>query len=137
MKHKNNHSILLIRGLPGSGKSTLARTLSEQGKYPVYSVDDYFTDPQGNYKFEHLENYKAYNQCRDNAEQSMIRKEPKIFIDNTFTLDWEMKPYFELAEKYEYDIFVVTVENYHDGKNVHGISEEQVQKMKEKYKVRL
>ncbi|EMP07134.1 AAA domain protein [Leptospira interrogans serovar Pyrogenes str. 200701872] len=37
-------SLILLRGLPGAGKSRLAKLLSENGKYPVFSVDDYFTD---------------------------------------------------------------------------------------------
>ena len=45
---ENNHkSLILLRGLPGSGKSSLAFTLSENGKYPVFSVDDYFTNAEG------------------------------------------------------------------------------------------
>lgn len=47
-----NNSLLLIRGLPGSGKSTLAALLSENGKYPVLSIDSYFTNQKGEYQFE-------------------------------------------------------------------------------------
>ncbi|MFM9005746.1 MAG: AAA family ATPase, partial [Flavobacteriales bacterium] len=36
--------LILLRGLPGSGKTTLAKVLSEEGKYPLFSIDDYFTD---------------------------------------------------------------------------------------------
>jgi predicted AAA+ superfamily ATPase len=35
-------ALILLRGLPGAGKSTLAKLLSENGKYPVFSIDDYF-----------------------------------------------------------------------------------------------
>ena len=134
---KNIHSIILLRGIPGSGKSTLARLLSEKGKYPVYSVDDFFTDSDGNYSFDHLNNHLAYQQCQDNTEKAMKTKAEKILVDNTFTLDWEIEPYFRLAEQYEYDIYVVTVENYHGSRNIHQIPDEQIEKMKAKYKVRL
>jgi predicted kinase len=128
--------LILLRGLPGSGKSTLAKVLSE-GKHPVYSVDDYFTDQSGNYDFRFAENHIAYKNCAENTELAMQKEVLKIFIDNAFTLEWEMEPYFKLASIYNYRVFVVTVEKRHDGENIHGVTEEQLQKMAEKYMVRL
>ena len=129
-------SLILLRGLPGSGKTTLATLLSEEGKYPVHSIDSYFTDATtGAYNFEFEKNHLAYKQCEEQTEQSIRQGIEKIFIDNTFTLEWEMEPYFKLASKYTYSIFVLTVENRHGGKNTHHISEEQIQKMAAKYKV--
>ncbi len=130
-------SLILLRGLPGAGKTTLAHLLSEN-KYPVFSIDDYFTDPKsGEYKFDFAQNHLAYKQCEANTEGAMVNCVSKIFIHNTFTLDWEIEPYFKLAQKYSYTVFVATVENWHNSKNDHGISEEQVKKMAEKYKVKL
>ncbi len=129
-------SLILLRGLPGSGKTTLAKLLSEEGKYPVHSIDSYFTDDTtGAYNFEFDKNHLAYKQCEEQTEQSIKQGFEKIFIDNTFTLEWEMEPYFKLASKYNYSIFVLTVENRHGNKNIHHISEEQIQKMAAKYKV--
>lgn len=132
------YCLILLRGLPGSGKSTLAKVLSEENTYPIFSVDDYFTDEHtGEYVFNFNENFKAYKQCEQLTEDALKQKFPKIFIHNTFTLDWEMEPYFKLASKYRYAIFVVTVENYHGQQNTHGVTSEQLQKMAEKYKVKL
>jgi len=50
-------------------------------------------------------------------------------------MEWEMEPYFKLASEFNYKIFVITVENRHGGKNVHGISQEQLEKMAASYKV--
>src|ERR1041384_3861594 len=111
------NSLILLRGLPGSGKSTLAEQLSENGKYPVFSVDDFFTDDKGNYKFEFEKNHLAYKQCEQNTRKAMENKIPKIFLDNTFTLEWEVEPYFKMAAEFGYRIFVLTVENRHHGKN--------------------
>jgi predicted kinase len=133
-----NKSIILLRGLPGSGKSTLANILSENNKYPVYSVDDYFTnESSGEYSFDYKNNHKAYKLCEEKTENSLKENVEKIFIDNTFTMDWEMEIYFKLAAKYGYSIFVVTVENRHGGKNIHQITDEQIQKMADKFKVKL
>lgn len=130
--------LILLRGLPGSGKSTLAKTLSENQRYPVLSIDDYFTDPvTGKYFFDHLRNHLAYKQCEDETRKKMQKGVEKIFVDNTFTMEWEMEPYFKMAAEYNYRIFVVTVENRHGNANIHQIGREQMKKMAGKYKVRL
>jgi predicted kinase len=134
----NTHSLILLRGLPGSGKSTLAAVLSEEGKYPVQSIDSYFTNPQtGGYVYAFDKNHLAYAQCEQQTRHSMQQGTPKIFVDNTFTLDWELEPYFKLAAEFNYRLFVITVENYHGQPNTHGITTDQLQKMAEKYKVKL
>lgn len=137
MSGKFSGSLILLRGLPGSGKSTLASVLSENGKYPVFSVDDYFTDKNGWYEFDHLKNHLAYDNCIQNTLDSIKKNTEKIFIDNTFTLDWELEPYFKMAKEYNYKIFICTVENYHGSENIHNISSEQLQKMAGKYKIKL
>jgi predicted kinase len=135
---QENNSLILLRGLPGSGKTTLAKVLSEEGKYPVYSVDDYFTNKEtGEYLFDYKNNHYAYTQCQEQTEQSMLQKAKKIIVHNTFTMDWELEPYFKLAAAHNYSLFVATVENYHESGNVHDVSAGQLQKMAEKYKVKL
>jgi len=130
------HSLILLRGLPGSGKTTLANLLSENGKYPVFSVDSYFTDAKtGAYNFEFEKNHLAYKQCEEQTRTALQQGAEKIFVDNTFTLEWEMENYFKLAAEFRYKIFVVTVENRHGGKNIHAISHKQLEKMAAKYKV--
>jgi predicted kinase len=129
-------NIILLRGLPGSGKTELAALLSEDGKYPVYSVDSYFTDPAtGEYHFNYLENHIAYSTCEQSARAALARGDEKIFIDNTFTLEWELEPYIRMASEFGYRIHIVTVENRHGGSNVHGVTDEQIKKMADKYHV--
>lgn len=132
------NSLILLRGLPGSGKSTFANLLSENGKYPMFSVDDYFTNGISNeYVFDFKNNHLAYKQCEEFTKAAMEAKVKKIFVHNTFTIDWELEPYFKLASVFNYTIFAVTVENYHQNKNIHNVSDDQLQKMAEKYKVKL
>jgi predicted kinase len=131
--------LIVIRGLPGSGKSSFALAISEEGKYPVYCIDDYFTDSKtGIYQFDHSLNHKAYALCLENTEKSMSAKQTKIIVENVFSFEWEMEPYFKLAASYGYQVHVLTMETRHEGHhNIHGISEEQVRKIAEKFKVKL
>lgn len=128
--------LIILRGLPGAGKSTLAQLISEENKYPVFSIDDYFTQPEsGEYHFDFQKNHLAYRQCEEHTLHAMQRKEKKIILHNTFTLEWEMEPYFKMAAENGYRVHVLTVENRHHGKNIHDIPDEQIVKMAEKYKV--
>jgi len=132
------NSLILLRGLPGSGKSTLAESLSENGKYPVFSIDSYFTNAAtGHYSFEFDKNHIAYSECIEKTRTALKAGSEKIIVDNTFTMEWEMKPYFKLASEFSYRLFVMTVEKYHDGKNIHQITDEQLQKMALNYKIKL
>ena len=130
-------ALILLRGLPGSGKSTFAKLLSENGQYPVHSIDSYFTNDVGEYHFEFDKNFLAYKNCEDETRKSLENNCEKVFVDNTFTINWEMEPYFKLASAFDYMLHVVTVENYHGNKNCHNISDEQIEKMAAKYKVKL
>jgi predicted kinase len=135
MESKN---LILLRGLPGAGKSSLANVLSENGHYPVFAIDNYFTNKiTGEYQFNFAENYLAYQQCENLCKQALLEGITKVFIDNTFTLDWELAPYFKLAAQFDYMLYVITVEKYHDQTNLHGVNQEQLEKMAEKYKVKL
>lgn len=130
-------SLIILRGLPGAGKTTLARLLSENGLYPVISIDDYFTDEHGQYNFVFADNHKAYQQAIDKTAEAMQAGASKIFLHNVFSLEWEMEPYFKLAAEYGYHVHIATVENWHGGVNKHEISREQLLKMAEKFKVKL
>ena len=130
--------LIILRGLPGSGKSTLALALSENGKYPLFSIDDFFTSTVTNvYEFDYKTNHLAYKKWEENTRLAMELNTSKIFVHHTFTLAWELEPYFKLAKDFKYMMHVVTVENYHQQKNIHEISDEQIKKMAEKYKVKL
>jgi plasmid replication initiation protein len=67
----------------------------------------------------------------------MVLEYPKIVVSNTFTQEWEMKPYFELAEKYGYRVYSLIVENRHNGKNVHEVPEDKIQMMKDRFDIKL
>jgi hypothetical protein len=62
---------------------------------------------------------------------------PEIAVSNTFTQEWEMGDYFKLAEKYGYKVVSLIIENRHGGQNVHGVPEDKLQIMKNRFEIKL
>jgi hypothetical protein len=60
-----------------------------------------------------------------------------VVVSNTFTQEWEMEPYFELAKKYGYKVFTVIVENRHGGTNEHNVPEDKIEQMKTRFEFKL
>lgn len=139
----NKNTLILLRGLPGSGKTFTADLLSN-GEYPVLSADMYFEDTDGNYNFDASKLKDAHKWCLDRCEMFMqsseyVIRDPydKIFIANTFTQEWEMEAYFELAEKYGYNVVALIVENRHGSESIHNVPLETIDKMKNRFNIKL
>ena len=132
--------LILLRGVPGSGKSTLGEVIlncPQSTTNTVLSADDLFTDSSGNYNFDSSRIKEAHNLCQQKCAEKMKLGLYKIVVANTFTQEWEMSPYYEMAERYNYRIHSVIVENRHDGVNVHNVPEEKIHQMKDRFEVSL
>ena len=125
--------LYIVRGIPGSGKSTFAKTLDGQH----YEADMYFIDEEGNYNFDVTKIKDAHQWCQSFVETDMVLEYPKIVVSNTFTQNWEMEPYFKLAKEYGYTVFTIVVENRHGGVNQHGVPEDKLQMMKDRFQINL
>ena len=132
--------LILLRGLPGSGKSTLASIILQNpsGYEPeILSADDFFIDDEGNYNFDGNKLREAHNYCQFRCSERMRQKKSRIVVANTFTQDWEMDIYFDMAQRYNYRVHTVIVENRHGNENVHGVPENKLQEMKERFQIKL
>jgi len=125
-------NLILLRGLPGSGKSTLSQLFSAF----TLESDMYFMQ-DGKYNFDATKLKEAHQWCQDQCESYMQREKPKIVISNTFTQEWEMKSYIDLANQYGYTIFTIVVENRHGNSSVHNVPEETINKMKKRFEIKL
>lgn len=124
-------SLFLIRGLPGSGKSSFAKLICNQ-----HVEADKFFMQDGEYKFDASKLKQAHEWCRNETERWM-ENGYDVVVSNTFTQEWEMKPYYELAEKYGYQVYSLVVENRHNGVNEHNVPEEALMKMKNRFEIKL
>jgi predicted kinase len=130
-------TIILLRGIPGAGKSTLASLLLPNKPHCIRSADMYFEDEEGNYKFNARELPIAHKWCKNQVEYLMDDKEDLIIVENTFTQEWEMADYFDLANKYDYRIVSLIVENRHGSKSIHNVPQDKIDMMKERFTLKL
>ena len=124
--------LILLRGLPGSGKSTLAKAIG--GSH--LEADMYFME-NGTYHFDPAGLKDAHAWCLNSTETAMRRGADKIVVSNTFTQEWEMENYIKLAEKYGFRVHTLIVENRHGGVNEHGVPENKLTQMKERFEIKL
>jgi dephospho-CoA kinase len=132
--------LIILRGLPGSGKSTVAEIISENGKYPICCADDYFLkniDGKTVYQFDASKLGAAHIYCKSKVLANIAMNREKIIISNTNTTEKEMQIYFDLAAQFNYKVLCLIVENRHNGVNIHGVSNEQLQKMKNRFNIKL
>ncbi len=133
--------LFLVRGLPGSGKTSFASAIWND--YAVCEADKFFYDKEGNYNFDPSKLKEAHTWCKNQVETKMIDHQnnqqyyPEIAVSNTFTQEWEMEDYFKLAEKYGYKVVSLIIENRHGGQNVHGVPEDKLQIMKDRFQIKL
>jgi hypothetical protein len=67
----------------------------------------------------------------------MSHSHSPVVVSNTFTQEWEMEPYYKMAEKYGYRVHSLIVENRHGGINEHGVPEDKLQAMRDRFEVKL
>jgi plasmid replication initiation protein len=100
-------------------------------------ADMYFIDENGSYHFDVTSLREAHAWCQEEVEFVMEYEHTPVVVSNTFTQEWEMKDYYELAEKYGYRVHSMVVENRHGGINSHGVPDETLEKMKNRFDLKL
>lgn len=124
--------LFLLRGLPGSGKSTLAKSLG--GKH---IEADMFFMKDGVYEFDSSKLRDAHQWCDVMVGSWMSDGEERIVVSNTFTQEWEMKNYYEWATDFDYKVYSLIVENRHGGINEHGVPEDKLEIMRNRFEIKL
>ncbi len=127
------NKLFLVRGLPGAGKSTFARSLDNC----VYLEADMYFMRDGEYVFNKDELKDAHLWCQNSCYVALSFGKKNVVVSNTFTQEWEMKPYFKMAEKMGVEVTVLVVENYHGGKSIHDVPQETMDAMEKRFTLKL
>ncbi len=121
--------LYILRGIPGCGKSTLAKTLAPPEC--ICEADDYHMK-DGVYVFVQENLGKAHLTCRTKVRELMETEAPRIVVANTNVTGSDVAVYKALADVYDYQSFVIVVENRHEGVDVHNVPEATLKSMEEK-----
>lgn len=136
-----NKVLIILRGLPGSGKSSFANLI--WASHVICEADQFFYDEEGNYNFDATKLGQAHKACQEKVEMFMQdnlnnhQYYPEIVVSNTSTTEKELQPYLDLALKYGYTVVSLIVENRHGGQNVHGVPDEKLEQMRNRFNIKL
>ena len=91
----------------------------------------YFVDrTTGSYNFDPTKVHRAHEWCLQSAGGALDQLDVAI-VSNTFTTVRELRPYFTLAATYDIVPTVVLAENTWG--NVHGVPEESLERMRNRF----
>ena len=124
----NMATLYIIRGVSGSGKTTYAKELAAKVKCAHLEADMYFTFRNGDeceYRFNPSLLPKAHEWCFNEA-CTELNAGRNVIVSNTFTRLWEMRNYIDFALERDCKVRIITCRSRFQ--NVHGLSEDQVNK---------
>lgn len=122
-------TLFIMQGVPGSGKSTMAKKMVRESSRPtvIVSADYYFLDENDNYVFNPEKLGEAHDSCLQSAKHWMDDGWD-VIVDNTNIQRWQATPYIDYAKNLGYSVRVIRCEG--NFKNIHGVPEEKVEKMR-------
>lgn len=125
---------IILRAISGAGKTTYARKLALDisGKLNhgdtvvIVSIDQFFINDAGEYKFDERKLSEAYSDCVNRFLRA-VKAGKHVIVDNTNTRRWEYETFVLVAEiaKYEIEIHELlctdleTLRKFHR-RNSHG-----------------
>jgi predicted kinase len=119
--------LTLIRGLPGSGKSTMARKIAiDTGALHVEA--DMWVDYSRRYDPDAVK--RAHAICQSQARRA-LQYGGSVVVSNTFTRQWEMQPYLDMAHQYGAQVEIITANG--DYGSVHDVPESAIQAMRDRW----
>mgnify|MGYP000034547703 CR=1 FL=1 len=119
------NELILIRGIPGSGKSEFVSSyLADQAVH--IETDQFFVGVDGVYRFIPEKLKIAHAWCQVKAEV-YLRRGVTVVVSNTFSQQWELQPYIDMAKFQGVKLRVLTVHG--DYGSQHNVPRKSIQKM--------
>lgn len=123
--------VYILRAVPGAGKSTLANVLAgDSGE--VCEADAYLYDKDGKYVWTEERVLMAHRKCEDAFKKALEAGTSPIIVSNTNTKLKDVNYYRHMAISAGYKVFVMVLENHHNGKDTHSLSEEKLKDMEQR-----
>ena len=133
MKHL---TLYLIRGLPGSGKSTFAYELAKSLDIYSFEADMSFYDDFGKYNFDPSRLHLAHKWCQERVENTLFHG-MSVVVSDTSTTEKEVTAYHDIAKRYGAKFVSMIVENRHGNVSIHDVPEASIDKMRQRFSIKL
>jgi predicted kinase len=121
--------MILIRGLPGSGKSTLARNICKGYGWLHFEADQFFNGING-YQFDASRLQQAHAWCQEKVRDALSAG-LNVVVANTFTQQWELQPYIDIAKERGFLPQIVMCQNNFG--NIHAVPDAAIAKMRARW----
>jgi uridine kinase len=121
--------LIMVRGLPGSGKTTIGKQISKSiGDSTFMETDQYWKEDYSDFDVSKLK--EAHQWCYNKTKDYFDRKFT-VIVANTFTQQWEMQPYIDLAKEYNISIQVITCHGNFG--SIHNVPDAVMEKMRNRF----
>jgi hypothetical protein len=123
-----NKIVYIFRAIPGAGKSTIAEHITglcamARKSFTVCCADDYFM-VDGKYMWDAEKIGNAHAWCKGKFLDAVETGVDTIIVANTNTTARDVRHYRNLAVDHKYTVFVMTIENWHGGTDVHNVPDD-------------
>lgn len=131
-----NKILYIISGPPGIGKSTLARMIKDTCGGVYREADMFFLDDDGKYVWDPSKIKDAHAWCQQEISEWMAVEAETVIVANTFTAQWMVEPYLDMAQKFKYHVVRINMESptmTHEDlaqRNIHGVPVETIARMR-------
>jgi tRNA uridine 5-carbamoylmethylation protein Kti12 len=125
-----SQKLIIIRGIPGSGKTTKALELKKTiPECFHFEADSYFMK-NGVYKFDPSKLGPAHCLCQS-LTKNCLREGYSVIVSNTGITKKEVQPYLNMAKELNIPVEIIIMRG--EFQNVHGVPEEKLQSMRERF----
>jgi len=132
--------VYIVKGTPGSGKSKMAESLVEIysmiGVIPhvIEAKDFMISEVTGKYEYIYENVKKSFSSCLAKYNSLIESNVEVIIVTNVNGHISEYGTYIQKARSVGYEVFVMCMENHHDGKPSESVPEKQFLKILRKFK---
>lgn len=124
-------TLYLVRGLPGSGKTTFVKQHLQKIDPKIKHFEaDMFFEREGKYEYNPKMIKNAHEWCLEQTKKALLEGH-SVAVSNTFTQQWEMQPYTELAKNLNIELKIIKADGRF--KNIHGVPNEVLDKMEKRW----
>jgi shikimate kinase len=119
-------TVLILSGAQGSGKSTICQKIADAIPTNLVSADQYFTSPEGEYRFDFARLGAAHAACMNRFIRAMqtVYNDRVVIVDNTNSTVVEVAPYYLVAKAFDHTVVHLTISAEPaaaHARNLHGV----------------